>query len=120
SGTLSLTRDIVLNNNGSLVLGGGGATNSTTIASNIAWNGNHILELQNSGNTFVSIGDWTGSGSITKTGPGTINLAGDHSEHTGSFTISSGRVRLGNGSTEGFLGSGAFTNNGIFEFNRSD
>lgn len=120
SGTLSLTRDIVMNGTGSLVLGGGGGASTTTVASGIAWNGTNVLNLQNTGNIYVSSGAWSGTGSVEKTGPGTINLAGDHSAHGGAFTIASGRVRLGDGGTSGSLGTGTFTNNGIFEFNRSD
>ena len=58
--------------------------------------------------------------SLVKTGGGTFALTGPNS-YTGTTTISLGTVVVGDGTTNGTLGSfGAVTNNSVLQFNRSD
>jgi len=59
------------------------------------------------------------TGNIVKAGAGTIILTGANT-HTGTTTISSGTLQVGNGGTTGSLGSGNIVNNGTLIFSRSD
>ena len=56
---------------------------------------------------------------LTKTGAGTMTLAGNNS-YSGTTTISAGTLQVGNGGTTGTLGSAGVTNNAALAFNRSD
>ena len=60
----------------------------------------------------------SGSGALTKLGPGTLTLTAD-SPYSGGTTISVGRLQLGNGGTIGSI-AGNVTDNGALVFNRSD
>ncbi len=59
--------------------------------------------------------------SLTKSGIGKLTLLGA-SSHTGVTTVSAGQLEIGNGATNGALGSGAITVNagGVLSWNRSD
>ena len=61
----------------------------------------------------------SGTGSITKTGGGSLILAGAN-DYSGTTTITTGTLQVGNGGATGSLGSGAVTNNGTLTFNRSN
>ncbi|WP_287915282.1 autotransporter-associated beta strand repeat-containing protein [Comamonas sp.] len=61
---------------------------------------------------------WDGK-SLTKSGNGTLILSGANN-YTGTTTINSGTLQLGNGGASGNLGAGTVTNNGALAFNRSD
>src|SRR5690606_29922252 len=58
-----------------------------------------------------------GTGSLTKTGGGTLTLTGDNS-FTGTTTIAAGTLQIGNGGTTGSI-AGDVTNDGALAFNRS-
>lgn len=61
----------------------------------------------------------SGSGNLTKQGSGNFILAGNNT-YTGTTTISSGTLQIGNGGTSGSLGTGNVVNNSSLIFNRSD
>lgn len=92
SGTMNITRDIVMSQTATMVLGGG--TNTSTVASNIAWNGTHTLNVETVNNTFVSSGAWTGNGTVNKTGLGMISLTGSNASFTGTLNVQTGRVNV--------------------------
>ena len=60
-----------------------------------------------------------GTLAVTKVGTGTLMLTGNDS-YTGSTSVTGGTLQLGNGGTSGSLGTGAVTNYGTLEFDRSD
>ncbi|HXF09285.1 MAG TPA: autotransporter-associated beta strand repeat-containing protein, partial [Desulfuromonadaceae bacterium] len=61
----------------------------------------------------------TGSGSLTKSGSGTLTLLNNNS-YSGVTLVSAGTVQVGNGGGAGSLGGGAITNQGVIIFNRSN
>jgi fibronectin-binding autotransporter adhesin len=67
--------------------------------------------------------DFTGSGilsgSLDKSGSGTLILENDNS-YSGATTITGGVLQAGNGGASGSFGSGAVSNNATLVFNRSD
>jgi autotransporter-associated beta strand protein len=63
-------------------------------------------------------GGLTGTGAFVKAGAGTQTLTGPNSH--GATIISAGTLQIGNGGTNGTLGSGAVTDNAALAFNRSD
>lgn len=95
SGTMDVTRQIVMNGTAELIAGGGGFNLGTpnTIASPIEWNGTHRLGMINDNPTTFS-GAWTGSGSISRSGGETITLSGDASGFTGTLSIADGTTNL--------------------------
>lgn len=69
-----------------------------------------------------NISTTSGTGSIIKTGGGTLALAGNNS-YAGSTRINAGTLQVGNGGTSGNLSAAdaiAITNNGTLAFKRSD
>jgi autotransporter-associated beta strand protein len=71
------------------------------------------------GNTLTVSGTLTGSGGLTFAGPGTLIFSGTNSSTAGT-TIRSGTLQVGTGAAGSSLGTGAVTNSGLLEFNRSD
>jgi autotransporter-associated beta strand protein len=61
----------------------------------------------------------TGAASLIKSGAATLTVLNNNS-YTGPTIISAGTVQVGSGGTSGTLGSGAITDNGALQFNRSD
>ncbi len=61
----------------------------------------------------------SGGGAIAKRGTGTLTLTADNL-YTGTTTIEAGVLRIGNGGTTGFLGTGDVINNASLVFERSD
>lgn len=59
------------------------------------------------------------SASLVKKGAGTLILSGTNS-YSGTTTVSNGILQIGDGATNGTLGSGAITNTTSLVFNRSD
>ncbi|GLU27526.1 autotransporter-associated beta strand repeat-containing protein [Brucella sp. NBRC 12950] len=98
---------------GALVIGNGGTSGSL-----IGDIGNAGVLAFNRSDTIKYDGIISGSGSLQQIGVGTTVLTGN-SSYTGSTTIASGRLQLGDGGTSGSIG-GNIQNNGILAFNRLD
>jgi filamentous hemagglutinin family protein len=76
-----------------------------------------VLDAGGGTGTFSSV--FSGSGSLTKTGAGTMVLVNNNT-YSGTTTISAGTLQIGAGGTVGTLGSGAVTNDAALSINRSD
>ncbi len=81
--------------------------------------GGATLEVTNNTATLTLNGTVTGMGGLTKTGPGTLVLAGSN-DFAGGVLVTAGTLRMGAGAASGALGSGDVTNNSVLVFNRSD
>ena len=73
----------------------------------------------NRSETLVAANDLRGTGSVTKSGSGTLVLTGNNT-YAGGTTIASGTLQVGDGGTTGSLGTGAVSNHGTLVFNRND
>lgn len=80
SGTMTITRDLVMNGTSSLDTSNGTAVD---IASKTTWNGTHTLDARTTTNLT---GAWLGTGTINRTGTGALNLNGNLTGFTGTFT----------------------------------
>lgn len=87
SGTLNVTRPILMNGTSRL----SPRSNVVDVASPIAFNGTHVLDPNNTTNLT---GAWTGSGTVNRSGTGTLNLNGDTSAFTGTLNLSDGTTTL--------------------------
>jgi fibronectin-binding autotransporter adhesin len=110
---------------GILASQGTGAINFTNTGS-MGFNGfsgvrTLTLTGTNTGNNSLAatIGDNGGATSLTKTGASKWLLTGTNT-YTGTTTITSGILQIGNGGTSGTLGTGGVTNNSSLVINRSD
>ena len=115
TGTNSYTGITTINSGTTLQVGNGGTTG--TLGSGSVTN-NGTLSFNRSVSAAVS-NVISGSGSLIQSGSGTTALAANNT-YTGTTTISSGTLQVGNGSTNGSLGSGSLVNNGTLAYNRSD
>lgn len=70
--------------------------------------------------TFSGTGGLTGTGGLDFEGAALTIANSGTNNYTGPIFINFGILQVGNGSTNGSLGSGAITNNGSLVFNRSD
>ena len=118
AGTLTLTGDNTHSggttiSNGTLQIGNGGASGS--ISGDVTNNAALIFSRSNA-QTFA--GDISGSGTLEKQGADTLTLTGDNT-YSGGTTISSGTLRIGDGSTAGAI-VGDVANSGALIFDRSD
>lgn len=113
----ALSVDGTMTLNASLVKGdltGVGLINANTAAT---------LQVQSLvGSSFSgAFEDGSAALSLTKIGAGKLTLLGD-SSHTGATTVSAGELAVGNGGTQGSLGTSAITVNagGVLSWKRSD
>ena len=88
------------NHSGDAVLGGSGS----------------LLRAEVETGTALESGQISGSGSLVKTGDGTLLLTGSNS-YSGGTRIEAGILAVGDGKKNGSLGTGAVVNYGILEFN---
>ncbi len=91
-----------------------GGNNQSTVFGGVLMNGGlSTADTPTQTNALVTL-------SLVKTGTGTLTLAGNN-PYTGTTTISSGALQIGNGGTTGTIGTyGDITNNGALAFNRSN
>jgi autotransporter-associated beta strand protein len=122
SGTLVLTG----NNDysGQTVIGssvlqvGSGGTAGSIGTGDVFINDNGALRFNRSDLVAVT-NRITYGGSFQQSGTGTTVLLGNN-DYYGGTTISSGALQIGNGGTNGTIGTGAIVNNASLVFNRSD
>jgi autotransporter-associated beta strand protein len=126
SGTGTLTLQSVNNylggtviNAGTIQLNGTGASTADGMVGIGPVTDNGILIANNAAAETLN-GNISGTGSLVQEGVGTLVLAGNNSAFSGSITISSNALQVGNGFT-GTLGTGPVTNNGtlIVDVNNS-
>ncbi|HTV39651.1 MAG TPA: autotransporter-associated beta strand repeat-containing protein [Candidatus Sulfotelmatobacter sp.] len=94
-----------------------GSVNLTAI-----FNPNSVIVSNNAlAYTWSSSGAVSGTGALTKNGPGTfvIDNSGNNS-FSGGVTISGGILQVGNGDTSGNLPNGNVTDNGVLVYDRTD
>jgi len=107
---------------GGLLTSGTGTTNRV-INSNVATS-TFTVNIANDADTNLFNGTLGGSMAndnnynFVKSGLGKLILAGD-STHTGTTTIQSGTLQIGNGGASGTLGPANITNNGLLRFDRT-
>ncbi len=125
AGTLFAESTATLSPNAIVVLAGGLldlGTNSQLVAGLAGHSavslGNATLTVAQTGATTYS-GVMVGSGSLAKSGPGTLTLSAAQT-NSGPTTLTAGTLQLGDGGTTGSLGPGALTNTGTLAINRSD
>ena len=104
--------------NGTLNLGNGGSSAGTLLAGSV-YGGNGSTVNVNSTGTASLGQNFTGTLNFNQIGTGTTVLTGSN-YYTGITTISAGTLQVGNGGTNGKLGSGTVVNNGALAFNRSN
>ena len=98
---------------GTLQLGDGITNGSIAAASSITANGALIYNVVGSQTSSNSIG---GNGTLTKAGTGTLIFTGV-SSFSGAVTISGGTLQLGDGTTNGVIGTGSsITNDGTLVY----
>ena len=99
---------------GTLQVGNGGTSGS--LSGDVS---NESLLVFNRSDAVTFAGTISGTGAFVQRGSGTTILTGSNT-YSGTTTIESGTLQIGNGGTTGQLGSGALVNNGTLAFNRSD
>jgi autotransporter-associated beta strand protein len=98
--------------NGTLQVGNGGTTGSLGTGA-VVDNANLIFNLSG---TTTAPGAISGTGNLSQVGTGTTILAANNT-YTGTTTISSGTLQVGNGGAAGSLGTGNVTDNANLVFN---
>jgi fibronectin-binding autotransporter adhesin len=96
SGTMDITRPIVMNGTSTLSPRNG----IVDVASSIAFNGTHTLDPTVTTNLS---GAWTGSGTVNRSGAGTLNLTGGLSGFTGTLNLTTGTTNISSGPMGGSL-----------------
>ncbi len=93
SGTMQVTRNIIVNDFAGLTLGGGTTANDNLIESNLEWNGgHHVLDLPVAPRYEIS-GTWSAADpetTVFRTGGSTLTLSGDMRAFTGTLSLGGG------------------------------
>jgi autotransporter-associated beta strand protein len=89
------TESLILANTGQAQITG--TNGSHQITAPITLNSNTVVAVANSGDTISLSGVISGSGNLTKSGPGTLSLSGSNN-FTGNVAISAGTLSIGTGS----------------------
>jgi len=115
---LSNSTDVIVNSGSSYDLNNFSDTiGSLAGAGNVLLGAGTLTTGANNTNTIFS-GVISETGNLTKSGNGTFTLSGNNS-YTGSTTINSGSLKVGNGGSSGTLGTGNIIDNSLLYFNRS-
>ncbi|MDR1695763.1 MAG: hypothetical protein LBR69_03925 [Endomicrobium sp.] len=110
SGTMFAGRSTI--SSGTLNFNNGSALSSS---GTVALGTSAVMNVNNSTGSFaINGGQASGNGAINKTGEGTLNLTGNNSVLTGTFTQTAGTTNVSSGS---FLGGASTINNGTINFN---
>jgi filamentous hemagglutinin family protein len=112
TGTSGVTSSINLTSTSGSVSGSGTLTSNGVTASG----GGMTINTALAGNISGAI---SGTGSLTKTGAGSTVLTAANS-YSGTTTVSTGVLQIGDGGTSGTLGTGAVIDNASLVFNRSN
>jgi len=126
-GRRGITRVALATNQVTVQLSGGmvGATTnwSSSLTINLGSSGGPVTfktaDAANRPWDIILSGALTNSQGFTKTGTGTLTLAGTNT-YSGVTMINAGTLQIGDGGTSGQLGTGNVTNNASLVFNRSD
>ena len=97
---------------GTLQVGNGGLTGSLSTG-DVTNNAALVFDL---GGSTTLLNAVSGSGTLGLTGSGTMTLAADNYTCSGGTLISSGTLQLGDGASNGSVGTGAVTNNSALVF----
>lgn len=115
TGANSYTGNTIIESGSGLYVGNGAA--SGTIGTGAVSNDGFLTFERSDSITVAS--DICGTGTLYQTGSGTTILTGSN-YYTGTTYISHGTLQIGNGGSNGILGTGAVSNEGALVFNRSD
>lgn len=119
-GTLTLAGDNTYSGGTTISLGtlrvGNGGTSGSLGSGDVVDNAALVFDRSDSVVVDNSI---NGAGSLTQAGSGTLTLTGNNT-YSGGTTISSGTLQVGNGGTNGSLGSGTISDNAALVFDHSD
>lgn len=119
--TTSNTLTTVAGSGGTLTLAMTGTTNFTSLFSgNVVLNDSLVIQSEAATNFAMRMtGEISGSGNITKTGAGVLRLENTNT-YSGTTTISTGTLQLGNNSAAGSVGAGDIVNNSALLIQRSN
>jgi fibronectin-binding autotransporter adhesin len=120
AGANTYTGGTTISNGSTLQLGTGASGGDGSIAGTSGVTNNGSLAYNLFGSQTLSTYAISGSGSLTKLGPGSLAIT-TNNLYTGSTTIGGGTLQIGNGGTVGAIGStNNVVDNGALVFNRSD
>jgi autotransporter-associated beta strand protein len=103
-------------NQGTVQVGNGSATGTALGNGNVI---NQASLVFNQPDNYDFTNSISGTGSLAQLGAGTLTLSGNNS-YSGTTTISTGTLQIGNGGTAGALGAGSVLDNSALTFNRAD
>ena len=95
-------------------------TGSDTPAINLSGTVNPAQITVNASQNYTFAGGGIGTGSLTKSGSGSLVLDDTNNTYSGATTINNGTLQVGNNDTLGTLGFGPVTNNSTLVFDRTD
>ena len=99
-----------------------GTTASSNRAFSIAAGGTGAFQIDNAAASLTLGGIISGTGALSKTGPGTLILSSTGNTYSGTPTISAGILQLGTGVTgqNGAMASASYVNNATIVINNGD
>ncbi len=123
AGVIAVGSAGALGTSGAISFGGGtlrySSANTTDYSSRFSTGANQTFSIDTNGqDVSFGTGLTSSGGSLVKLGTGRLVLA-QNSNYSGSTTISSGTLQVGDGGSAGSLGSGNIVNNAALLFNRT-